>query len=303
MIFLHTPLFPKEYTYCVSDRLNHIVEVFALFMAVGYVAKWKLYTEIPVIIAVLLALLVSGQSIFMFLNILTRREEGFQNRPSLYSKSSDPLMPDIPDVNVIGKKNEGIESMPIECLGDSKKAFECAPKATQPTSANPFMNVLIDELKYNPNRPAAKSVLDPLVQISLADYFKTEFYSDPTDVFGRSQGQRQWVTMPSTSIPNDVDSYQNWLYKIPFKTCKEGNSAACVPGTDGGAFPWLNYDAYTFDGSSATGPGSSPRDIEAAKRIATMDLATINRYPSPYSGSDSKLNVTVQELLAKREKI
>jgi hypothetical protein len=103
--------------------------------------------------------------------------------------------------------------------------------------------------------------------------------------------------MPSTSIPNDVHSYQNWLYKIPFKTCKEGNSAACVPGTDGGAFPWLNYDAYTFDGSSATGPGS------AGERISTMDLAAINRYPSPYSGSDSKLNVTVQELLAKREKL
>ena len=302
-IFLHTPIFPTDYTQCVSDRLNQIVLVFVLFMAVGYVATWKLHTNIPIIIAVLLSLLVSGQSIFIFLSILTKRAEGFQNRPSLYSDSSDPLMPDIPDVNVIGKKNEGIESLPIECIGDSKRAFECNPKATQPTAANPFMNVLIDELKYNPNRPAAKSVLDPLVQTTLSDFYKTEFYADPTDVFGRSQGQRQWVTMPSTSIPNDMDSYQNWLYKIPFKTCKEGNSAACVPGTDGAALPWLNYDPYTFDGSSATGPGSSPRDIEAAKRIATMDLATINRYPSPYSGSDSKLNVSVKELLAKREKI
>ena len=285
----------------MSDRLNHIVEVFALFMAVGYLAKWKLYTEIPVIIAVLLALLVSGQSIFMFLNILTRREEGFQNRPSLYSKSSDPLMPDIPDVNVIGKKNEGIESMPIECLGDSKKAFECNSKATQPTSANPFMNVLIDELKYNPNRPAAKSVLDPLVQTSLADYFKTEFYADPTDVFGRSQGQRQWMTMPSTSIPNDVDSYQNWLYKIPFKTCKEGNSAACLPGTDGAALPWLNYDAYTFDGSSATGPGSSPRDVAAGSRMAALESAKVNRYPSPYVGSDTSLDLATATLQAQQK--
>ena len=302
MIFLHTPLFPKEYTYCVSDRLNHIVEVFALFMAVGYLAKWKLYTEIPVIIAVLLALLVSGQSIFMFLNILTRREEGFQNRPSLYSKSSDPLMPDIPDVNVIGKKNEGIESMPIECLGDSKKAFECNSKATQPTSANPFMNVLIDELKYNPNRPAAKSVLDPLVQTSLADYFKTEFYADPTDVFGRSQGQRQWMTMPSTSIPNDVDSYQNWLYKIPFKTCKEGNSAACLPGTDGAALPWLNGDnTFTFDGSSATGPGSSPRDVAAGSRMAALESAKVNRYPSPYVGSDTSLDLATATLQAQQK--
>jgi len=302
MTFLNTPLFPKDYTYCVSDRLNHIVEVFALFMAVGYVAKWKLHTEIPLIIAVLLALLVSGQSIFIFLNILTRREEGFQNRPSLYSKSSDKLMPDIPDVGIIGKNNEGIQSMPVECVGDSKKAFECSPKATQPTSKNPFMNVLIDELKYNPTRPAANSVLDPLVQTTLADYFKTEFYADPTDVFGRSQGQRQWVTMPSTSIPNDVNSYQNWLYMIPFKTCKEGNSAACLPGTDGAALPWLNQDnTFTFDGSSARSPGSSPRDVAAAARTASMESAVVNRYPSPYVGKDSGLDLATAALQAQQK--
>jgi len=301
-IFLHTPIFPTDYTYCVSDRLNQIILVFALFMSVGYVATWKLHTDIPVVVAVLLALLVSGQSIYIFLNIMTRQGEGFQNRPSLYSKSSDKLMPDIPDVGAIGKNNEGIQSMPIECVGDSKKAFECNAKATQPTSANPFMNVLIDELKYNPKRPAAKSVLDPLVQTTLNDFYKTEFYADPTDVFGKNQGQRQWVTMPSTSIPNDVDSYQKWLYRIPFKTCKEGNSAACLPGTDGGALPWLNEDnAYTFDGSSATGPGSSPQDTAAAKRTASMKSAIVNRYPSPYVGNDSGLDLAAAKLQAQQK--
>jgi hypothetical protein len=296
-IFLHTPIFPTDYTYCVSDRLNQIVLVFVLFMGVGYLATSKLHSDIPVVIALLLALLVSGQSILIFLNILTKRDEGFQNRPSLYSKSSDPLMPDIPDVDVIGKNNEGVQSMPVECVGDSKKAFECGPKATQPTSANPFMNVLIDELKYNPTRPAANSVLDPLVQTTLSDFFKTEFYADPTDVFGRNQGQRQWVTMPSTSIPNDMNSYQNWLYRIPFKTCKEGNSAACLPGTDGGALPWLNEDnTFTVDGSSVTGPGSSPRDVAAGKRIAALESAVVNRYPSPYVGSDSGLDKAVAAL-------
>ena len=102
------------------------------------------------------------------------------------------------------------------------------------------MNVLIDEIKYNPTRPTAISVLDPGIRVTLDDFFRTEFYSDPTDVFGKTQGQRQFVTMPSTGIPNDVDSYQNWLYRIPGKTCKEGGREACLPGTDGGALPWLN---------------------------------------------------------------
>jgi hypothetical protein len=113
---------------------------------------------------------------------------------------------------------------------------------TLPTARNPFMNVLLDEIKYNPVRPMAASVLDPSVKVTLDDFFRTEFTADPTDVFGRSQSQRQFVTMPSTSIPNDRESYQNWLYKIPGKTCKEGGREACLPGTDGGALPWLNAD-------------------------------------------------------------
>jgi hypothetical protein len=111
-----------------------------------------------------------------------------------------------------------------------------------PTAKNPFMNVLIDQIKYNPTRPLAASILDPSVKVTLEEFFRTDFYSDPTDVFGKTQSQRQFVTMPSTGIPNDVDSYQNWLYRIPGKTCKEGGREACLPGTDGGALPWLNVN-------------------------------------------------------------
>jgi len=111
---------------------------------------------------------------------------------------------------------------------------------TEPTNRNPFMNVLIDEIKYNPGRGEAISVMDPVVKVGLDDFFRTDFTSDPTDVFGKSQSQRQFITMPSTSIPNDQGSFQNWLYKIPGKTCKEGGP--CIPGTDGGALPWLNVD-------------------------------------------------------------
>lgn len=113
--------------------------------------------------------------------------------------------------------------------------------ATQPSAKNPFMNVLIDEIKYNPTRAAALSVLDPSVSISLDQFFKTNFTNDPTDVFGRSQSQRQFYVTPSTTVPNNMDSYQNWLYKIPGKTCKEGGREACsmASGSAGGVIPWL----------------------------------------------------------------
>jgi hypothetical protein len=117
-----------------------------------------------------------------------------------------------------------------------------APPLTQPTARNPFMNVLIDEIKYNPTKPAAADITTPMMKTTLDDFFRVEFTSDPTDVFGRSQSQRQFISMPSSTIPNDVGSFQNWLYKIPGKTCKEGGREACLPGTDGGQLPWLNVE-------------------------------------------------------------
>jgi hypothetical protein len=114
---------------------------------------------------------------------------------------------------------------------------------TTPSANNPFMNVLVSEYGSNPSRGAAVSVEEPAVKQSLNDLFRTQWYSDPTDVFGRNQSQRQFITMPNTMIPNDRESYQNWLYKIPGKTCKEGGRQACLPATDGGPVTWLNFDA------------------------------------------------------------
>lgn len=111
---------------------------------------------------------------------------------------------------------------------------------TLPSPANPFMNVLIHEVKYNPTRGSAAAVDCPVVKDTLENYYRVQWWADPTDVFGKSQGQRQFYTMPSTSIPSDRQSFQDWLYLIPGKTCKEGGRDACVPGTNGGAIPWLS---------------------------------------------------------------
>jgi hypothetical protein len=114
------------------------------------------------------------------------------------------------------------------------------PDYTPPTSRNLFMNVLLDEIKYNPDRPEAAPVDNPTIKQTLDDYFRVQWFSDPTDVFGKNQSQRQFVTQPSTTVPNDQGAFADWLYKIPGKTCKEGGRNACVAGTDGGALPWLN---------------------------------------------------------------
>lgn len=114
------------------------------------------------------------------------------------------------------------------------------PDYTPPTSRNPFMNILLDEYKYHPERPPAAPVGHPDVEQVMDDYFRIQWHSDPTDVYGKKQGQRQFITQPSTSIPNDQGSFANWLYKIPGKTCKEGGRRACLEQTDNGHIPWMS---------------------------------------------------------------
>jgi hypothetical protein len=240
-VLLQTPVFPATPLRCASEAVNHIVVVSALLGALAF-ASWRgTRSGLPVLMCFIAYVAIAGPSYAAYWKARSLRGvEAFQGAAAEAQEEAAEALDaalkarhsgaESPSVNVIGRNNSGISSQPIE-------------GRTAPTARNPFMNVLIDEIKYNPGRPPAASVLDPSVKISLDDFFRTEFNRDPTDVFGRSQNQRQWVAMPSTSIPNDQDSYQNWLYRIPGKTCKEGGREACMPGTDGGALPWLNVDS------------------------------------------------------------
>jgi len=210
LIILKTPFFYSTNITCISELTNQVIFVAIVLGSLASIIgrMYKLY--LPVIAIIVTAILIISPSLMAIMKT-KQTYERFQN-PS--------------GVDVIGLNQKGPGT---------------GYDRTMPSSRNPFMNVLVDEVRYNPARAPAADVTDPSVQLTLDDYFRTEFNRDPTDVFGRNQSQREFITMPSTSIPNDVDSYQNWLYRIPGKTCKEGGP--CIPGTDGGALPWLNVDA------------------------------------------------------------
>jgi hypothetical protein len=110
-------------------------------------------------------------------------------------------------------------------------------KRTEPTGANPFMNVLLNEIGDDPMKPPAQD--GEFLKRQFSNVFKDRIYNDPGDVFQKTQDQRVWVVQPNTSIPNDQESFQNWLFRVPGRTCKEGNARACVPATNGGTVAWL----------------------------------------------------------------
>ena len=57
--------------------------------------------------------------------------------------------------------------------------------------------------------------------------FNSDIFKDYNDVYDRHNSQRNFYTMPSTTQPNDQDSFKKWLYNTP-NTCKEGNGNQCV---------------------------------------------------------------------------
>lgn len=106
-------------------------------------------------------------------------------------------------------------------------------KCTVPTIDNPFMNMTMkDYLNYDENgniiqREEACDTSDIDIKKDIDDKFKNNLYKDVNDLFGKFNSQRQFYTMPWTSIIPDINGdFKNWLYKSP-KSCKE-NQDYCL---------------------------------------------------------------------------
>jgi hypothetical protein len=97
---------------------------------------------------------------------------------------------------------------------------------TVPSKNNPFMNInLITDPKNKPE--AAKSYNNEKIRNMIENNFDTNLYKDVGDLYSKSNNQREYYTMPSTTLPNDQTSFAKWCYLVP-PTCKE-NTLYCAP--------------------------------------------------------------------------
>lgn len=94
---------------------------------------------------------------------------------------------------------------------------------TKPTKDNPFMNVTAADYTDFPNRPKACAIKDSKEDV--AALFEQGLNRMENDVFLKNASDRQFFTMPFTTIPNDQKGFAEWLYKTG-PTCKE-NSIKC----------------------------------------------------------------------------
>ena len=127
--------------------------------------------------------------------------------------------------NSIKESNENLlQKSVIENITDIK-----------PTVDNPFMNInLITDNKEK--EPAPPSWNNNDLQKKIESDFDYNLYRDVGDLYGKSNSQRQYYTMPSTTIPNNQTSFAKWCYQVG-PTCKE-KSIYCSPEMD--AVPYID---------------------------------------------------------------
>jgi hypothetical protein len=223
--------------------VNYVIAVYVVAVVVGFVLGAMLKVQnLPLLFSLV------GSVILIPTFLRLRQVEAFRMQfigsDAVHTESDDPdlllkeVQKDTPQMKegfVVAEPKGGFNA-----TGVSGNPVGSGSMAAVGNPSNPFNNVLVSDIVYAPTRTEAPDITTPEAKIALDDFFRVQWYSDPTDVFGRSQSQREFITMPSTTIPNDQGSYQDWLYKIPGKTCKEGNPDACYGGTNGAQMPWLN---------------------------------------------------------------
>lgn len=111
----------------------------------------------------------------------------------------------------------------------------------KPTKENPFMNPSI--LDYNTeDPPAACNVDDDYINDSMNVNFNHDLFRNVDDLWERENSQRQFYTVPNSTIPNNQTDFAKWLYKVD-KTCKE-DQVKCLRYEDLRTGRYDNYLSY-----------------------------------------------------------
>ena len=105
-------------------------------------------------------------------------------------------------------------------------------KICKPSVDNPFCNITLDEYQDNPNRDTNINVNDKEIMQDIDNKFNHNLYCDVNDIWNKNNSQRQFMTNPIKTIPNDQHGFAQWLYGKSDKHCKEGNGNDCYTTID-----------------------------------------------------------------------
>lgn len=123
-------------------------------------------------------------------------------------------------------------------LKNSKLKIHKTKNDVYPTHLNPYLDVkhkpCTNSSKDNPfSNPLPGDDMDRYAACpydfnknQVNDNFEQGLYKSDWDVYSKSNSQRQYYTIPNTSIPNDQIAFANWLYGTD-ENCK-ANHKVCT---------------------------------------------------------------------------
>jgi len=111
----------------------------------------------------------------------------------------------------------------------------------KPDSTNPFGNVLVTDYINDPQRKPAPPAFNENVNVEIVEQAKEfvrksnpdqpditeKLFKDLGDEYVFEQSLRPFTSNPSTTIPNDQQSFSEFCYGS-MVSCKEGNAFACA---------------------------------------------------------------------------
>ena len=122
-----------------------------------------------------------------------------------------------------GRKQKRAEKF----LDDNDLAVMDRQLCARPTLENPFMNPNKFGASSNTELPSgACNTSNPEVQASMNANYNAKVFKDVNDIWGRNSSQREFYTVPSTTLGGDQAGFAKWLYGTG-PTCKEGNGLTC----------------------------------------------------------------------------
>jgi len=143
------------------------------------------------------------------------------------------------------KKLEQFENPALEILKNANANFDFMETFDKPDSANPMSNVLLPDYDFNPKKKPApptssedtkQAILDSAKQL-VADVnpgqpdIVEKLFANLGDQLNFEQSMQQFVSNPSTTIPNDQTAFAEFCYGSMI-SCKEGNEFACARNLD-----------------------------------------------------------------------
>lgn len=133
------------------------------------------------------------------------------------------------------QKKEHFKNPVKELITEKSVTFE------EPSSSNPFSNVLIPDYEFNPDKKPAPPSFNPNVNDEILNKAKQtvvelnpsqpdiadKLFRDLGEQYVFEQSLRPFYSTASTTIPNDQKAFAEFCYGS-MVSCKEGNPFACA---------------------------------------------------------------------------